>query len=251
MARRGTRAAEDGSAFLLRLQLVRERIADAATYPFSIPAIAAADGLALHPQVTYFVGENGSGKSTLLEAIAVAAGFNPEGGSMNFRFSTRSSESSLADALRLIRSVRRPRTGFFLRAESFFNLATVVDELNVVGSYGGRSLQEQSHGESFIALALHRFGPQGLYLLDEPEAALSPLRQMSMLRRIHDLVQQGCQFLVATHAPILLAYPGAWIYELDESGLRRVEYDATATVRVTQDFLGDRDATLADLFADD
>ena len=212
----------------------------------------------MHPQVTYFVGENGSGKSTLLEAIAVAAGFNPEGGSMNFRFSTRSSESSLAGAIRLVRSVRRPRTGFFLRAESFFNLATAIEQLDkqpggspIIGSYGGRSLHEQSHGESFIALALHRFGPNGLYILDEPEAALSPLRQMSMLRRMRDLVQQGCQFIVATHAPILLSYPGAWIYELDEHGLRRVDYENTATVRVTREFLDDRDATLTELFLDD
>jgi predicted ATPase len=258
MSRR-TRAPADSPAFLLRLQLVRERIANPDAYPFSIPAIAAVDGLSLHPRVTYFVGENGSGKSTLLEGLAVAAGFNAEGGSMNFNFSTRSSESSLAGALRLVRSVRRPRTGFFLRAESFFNLATAIEKLDkepclgppIIGSYGGRSLHEQSHGESFIALALHRFGPQGLYILDEPEAALSPLRQMSMLRRMHDLVQQGCQFIVATHAPILLAYPEAWIYELDERGLQRVEYDATSTVRVTRDFLSDREGTLGELFSDD
>ncbi len=240
------------------MQLVHERIAVPGAYPFSIPAIGAIDGLVLHPRVTYFVGENGSGKSTLLEGLAVAAGFNPEGGSMNFRFSTRSSESSLAGALRLVRSVRRPRTGFFLRAESFFNLATTIEMLDkepggsrIIDSYGGRSLHEQSHGESFIALALHRFGPQGLYILDEPEAALSPLRQMSMLRRMHDLTQQGCQFIVATHAPILLAYPDAWIYELDETGLRRVEYDQTSTVKVTREFLDDREATLAELFSDD
>jgi predicted ATPase len=256
--KRGNRPPTEASAFLLRLQLVRERIPDARAYPFSIPAIAGVDGLLLHPRVTYFVGENGSGKSTLLEGIAVAAGFNPEGGSMNFRFSTRSSESSLGQALRLVRSVRRPRTGFFLRAESFFNLATRIEELDkdplgppLIDSYGGRSLHEQSHGESFIALALHRFGPNGLYVLDEPEAALSPLRQMSMLRRMHDLVGQGCQFIVATHAPILLAYPGAWIYELDEHGLRRLEYDDTSTVRVTREFLNDRDATLGDLFSDE
>ena len=181
----------------------------------------------------------------------MAAGFNPEGGSMNFRFSTRSSESSLGAVLRLVRSVRRPRTGFFLRAESFFNLATQVDNLGVLESYGGRSLHEQSHGESFIALALHRFGPQGLYVLDEPEAALSPLRQMSMLRRMHDLVRQGCQFIVATHAPVLLSYPDAWIYELDERGARRVEYDETSTVRATREFLGDRQGSIEELFKDE
>jgi len=232
---------------------VRDRIANPDQYPFSIPAVAAADGLSLHPRVTYFVGENGSGKSTLLEGIATAAGFNPEGGSMNLRFATRSSESSLADALRLVRSVRRPRTGFFLRAESFFNVATTLEQLGpqILASYGGRSLHEQSHGESFIALALHRFGPDGLYVLDEPEAALSPLRQMSMLRRMHDLVRQGCQFIVATHAPILLSYPEAWIYQLDEDGLQRVAYDDTSTVRVTRDFLGDRDRTLAELFSEE
>jgi predicted ATPase len=253
VGKRRTVLPRDDSPFLLRLQLVRERIADARGYPFSIPAVSAVDGLELHPRVTYLVGENGSGKSTLLEAIAVAAGFNPEGGTTNFRFSTRSSESPLGSALRLVRSVRRPRTGFFLRAESFFNVATEIDRLGpqLVDRYGGRSLHEQSHGESFIALALHRFGADGLYVLDEPEAALSPLRQMSMLRRMHDLVRAGCQFVVATHAPILLAYPDAWIYELDERGLRRVEYEQTATVRTTREFLSSREAMLAELFADD
>jgi predicted ATPase len=253
VAKRAVPGSGEPPSFLLRLQLVRERIANPDQYPFSIPAVAAIDGLALHPRVTYFVGENGSGKSTLLEAIAIAAGFNAEGGSMNFRFSTRSSESSLAGALRLVRSTRRPRTGFFLRAESFFNVATTIDHLGapLIASYGGRSLHEQSHGESFIALALHRFGPDGLYVLDEPEAALSPLRQMSMLRRMHDLVRQGCQFIVATHAPILLAYPEAWIYELDEHGLQKVAYEDTSTVRVTRDFLGDRDGTLDELLSED
>ena len=193
MGKRAVRGSGEAPPFLLRLQLVRERVASPDQYPFSIPAVAAVDGLSLHPRVTYFVGENGSGKSTLLEGIAVAAGFNPEGGSMNLRFATRSSESSLAGALRLVRSVRRPRTGFFLGAESFFNVATAVEQLGpqIMEAYGGRSLHEQSHGESFIALALHRFGPDGIYVLDEPEAALSPLRQMSMLRRIHDLVRPG------------------------------------------------------------
>jgi predicted ATPase len=168
--KRTVRGSGDAPAFLLRLQLVRERVANAERYPFSIPAVAAVDGLSLHPRVTYFVGENGSGKSTLLEGIAIAAGFNPEGGSMNLRFATRGSHSSLADALRLVRSVRRPRTGFFLRAESFYNAATAIENLGpeVMASYGGRSLHEQSHGESFIALALHRFGPDGLYVLDSP-----------------------------------------------------------------------------------
>jgi predicted ATPase len=240
----------------MRLRVVPERVQDPAAYPFSIPAIAALDGLALHPHVTDFVGENGSGKSTLLEGIAVAAGFNAEGGTTNFRFATRSSESTLGSALRLVRSARRPRTGFFLRAESFFNLATTIESLDsapglgapIIGSYGGRSLHEQSHGESFMALAMNRFGAEGFYVLDEPEAALSPLRQMSLLRRMHDLVNQGCQFIVATHAPIVLAYPGAWIYELDERGVKRVAYEETGTVKVTREFLGDREGMIGELF---
>jgi predicted ATPase len=251
VSKRRPRAPAAQPPFLLRLQLPSARIPEPGAYPFSIPAIQAVDGLELHPRVTYLVGENGSGKSTLLEGIAIAAGFNAEGGTTGFRFAMRRSESSLADALRLVRSVRRPRNGFFLRAESFFNVATQIEELGVGDAYGGRSLHEQSHGESFMALALHRFGPEGLYLLDEPEAALSPLRQMSMLRRIHDLAQQGCQFIVATHAPILLAYPEAWIYELDDRGLRRVEYDETSTVRTTREFLARRQETLRELFADE
>lgn len=252
-ARKTKRSSPPRDPFLLRLQLVRERIPDPPVYPFSIPAVAAADGLTLHPRVTYLVGENGSGKSTLLEAIAVAAEFNPEGGTTNTRFSTRRSDSALSGAMRLVQSWRRPRTGFFLRAESFFNVATLLEDLgpHVMQHYGGRSLHEQSHGESFLALVLHRFGPDGLYLLDEPEAALSPLRQMSVLRRIHDLVREGCQFVVATHAPILLAYPDAWIYELDEQGIRRVEYDQTATVKTTREFLNNPEGTLRELFADE
>jgi predicted ATPase len=162
-------------------------------------------------------------------------------------------ESILRAAERPLADHPRPLTGTsrLLAAESFFNVATTVDSLDVTDSYGGRSLHEQSHGESFMALALHRFGPKGLYILDEPEAALSPLRQMSMLRRVHDLARQGCQFIVATHAPIVLWYPGAWIYELGEHGLRRVEYDETSTVQVTRQFLGGRATMLEELLADD
>ncbi|WP_394829301.1 AAA family ATPase [Pendulispora albinea] len=245
----------DSQGFILRVQVLRDRIPDASTYPFSIPALAGLTSLELHPQVTYVVGENGSGKSTLLEGIAAAAGFNPEGGSPNFQFSTRSSESPLHHALRLVRSSRRPRTGFFLRAESFFNLATNIEELDrvqasappIINSYGRRSLHEQSHGESFIALATRRFGAQGLYILDEPEAALSPLRQLGMLSRMQELVERGSQFIIATHAPLLLAYPSAWIYELSEEGIRRTSYDETGTVRVTRDFLADPNGTLRKL----
>jgi predicted ATPase len=213
-SKRSSTSTRPTEAFVLRCEIVPERVAAPDAYPFTIPAVSHIHGLRLHPKVTYFVGENGSGKSTILEAIAVAAGFNAEGGTENFRFSTRRSESALCDALRLVRGARRPRTGFFLRAESYFNVATEIDALGVADSYGGVSLHEQSHGESFLALLMNRFGANGFYVLDEPEAALSPMRQLSALARIHQLVREGSQFVIATHAPILLAYPGALIYEL-------------------------------------
>src|SRR5205085_2393360 len=148
-----------------------------------------------------------TGKSTLIEAIAVAAGFNAEGGTKNFRFSTRSSESDLNEALVLARGVKRERDGFFLRAESLFNVATEIESLGVLGYYGGRSLHEQSHGESFLALVGNRFGGAGLYILDEPEAALSPSRQLALLKIVDHLVQNmRSQFIIATHSPILMAY---------------------------------------------
>lgn len=238
--------------FLLRVDLVRERVEDPAAYPFSLPVLRSFTSLELHPRVTYLVGENGSGKSTLLEAIAVAAGFNAEGGTKNFNFATRSSESPLHRALRLVKSHRTPRGGFFLRAESFFNVATKIEELGV-GGYGDRSLHEQSHGESFVSLIQHRFGAEGLYILDEPEAALSPARQLSLLSRMHALVGSGCQFIIATHAPIVLAYPDALIYELDVDGSPPAPqtYDRTQTVQTTRDFLRDRERWLHRLLADE
>ena len=222
-------------------------MADPSVYPFSIPAVQGLGGLELST-VTYFIGENGSGKSSILEAIAVVCGFNAEGGTLNFSFATRRSESVLHRHIRLARGLSRPRTGFFLRAESFFNLATEIEHLDavpapgppIIASYGGKSLHEQSHGESFLALLKHRFGPSGLYILDEPEAALSPSRQLALLVRMHELVEQGSQFLIATHAPLVLAYPGATIYQLDDQGIRPVEYDQTEHVQLTRDFLGDR-----------
>lgn len=246
------RPAHADPTFIQKVLLRPERITDPDAYPFALPAVAALDGLPLST-VTYFVGENGSGKSTILEALAVAAGMNAEGGSTNFRFSTRSSESGLHGALRLVRGVRRPRTSFFLRAESFFNVGTEIERLGptILASYGGRSLHEQSHGESFLALLRHRFGPDGLYILDEPEAALSPSRQIALLRRMHDLVAQGCQFIIATHAPIVMAYPGATIYHVDRNGLEAVEYEDLEHVRLTRDFLSDRERYVARILSGD
>lgn len=237
-----------GGGWLRAIRLDLDRVDDRDVYPYTLRAVQALEHeVTLDPAVTFLVGENASGKSTIIEALAVAAGFNAEGGSRNFNFETRSSTSSLHDSLRLVRDVRRPSTGFFLRAESFFNVATQVEELGVDEAYGDRGLHEQSHGESFLALALHRFGPNGLYLLDEPEAALSPQGCLTLLRRIHDLVDQGGQFIIATHSPLLMAYPHATIYELDDRGLEQASYDDTQHVSLYRAFLASPSAFLRHL----
>ena len=244
------------SQYLLWVALQREKVESFDRYPFALPAIRALDRLDMHPKVTFLIGENGSGKSTLIEAIAVALGFNAEGGTKNFRFGTRPSHSVLHECLRVAQGIRKPRDGFFLRAESFFNVATQIETLDaepsfgppIIDSYGGRSLHEQSHGESFLALMMERFGGRGLYLLDEPEAALSPQRQLAMLARIHDLVRDDSQFVIATHSPILMAYPEAWIYQLDTDGVSRVAYEDTEHYRITRDFLANPDRMLRILF---
>ena len=231
---------------------------DADEYPYTIPAIVPGTEVELSPSITFFVGENGSGKSTIVEALAINAGFNPEGGTINFSFSTNRSESKLYETLRLVRNPRKERTGFFLRAESFFNVASNIDELDreafggppIIDSYGGTSLHHQSHGESFMALVTHRFGRDGLYILDEPEAALSPARQLALLANIHRLISEGSQFVIATHSPILLAYPGALIYQLDTTGLKQVAYQETDHYRLTRDFLNHPDLYRNRLFRD-
>lgn len=221
-----------------------------AGYPYALPVVAAlraAGRLPLDPGVTFLTGDNGTGKSTLVEALAVAAGFNPEGGSVNFRFSTRSSESALGGYLRLVRSPGRPSTGYFLRAESFYNVATEIERLardpggpDLHARYGGRSLHERSHGESFLDLATHRFGPDGLYVLDEPEAALSVPGCLALVARIHDLVRAGSQFVVATHSPVLLAVPGATILRIGDDGvISQVTFDEADPVALTRSFLTD------------
>jgi len=194
-------------------------------------------GLVFHKPVTFFVGENGVGKSTLIEAIAVHAGFNAEGGSVNFNFSTHASHSDLYHYITLTRSTERPTDGFFLRAESFYNVASNIDELGVIRSYGGVSLHEQSHGESFLSLVEHRFGGYGLYILDEPEAALSPMKLMTLMCLMRNLVDEKSQFIISTHSPILMTFPGAEIYELTEDAIRPVRYQDTEHFQVTKQFL--------------
>lgn len=217
-------------------------------FPFSLQAVRQIEAIEFHPNVTFLVGENGSGKSTLLEAIAVAWGFNAEGGSRNFNFSTHNSHSDLHKFLKLSKGVRRPQDGYFLRAESFFNVATTIEELDkepplspndfsIIDAYGGQSLHEQSHGESFFALIMERFHGRGLYILDEPEAALSPQRQLALISRVHELVNQDSQFLIATHSPILMAYPNASIFVLDGSGIKKMNYEDTEHYQVTKGFI--------------
>lgn len=243
-------------AFVRSVTLRREQVRNFDEYPFNIPAVRSLETLELHPKVTFFVGENGSGKSTLLEAIAVACGFNPEGGSRNFRFNTRASESELHRCLRVARGTRRPRDGFFLRAESSFNLATEIERLDrefsfgppIINSFGFTSLHEQSHGESFLALLDHRLGGDGLYLFDEPEAALSPQRQLTLLSTIDRLARhQRSQFIIATHSPIVLAYPQAKIFHVSDDGLNPVAYEQTEHYALTRDFLLNRERYLARL----
>ncbi len=227
-------------------------------YPFDLEALRGAPRIPFDRPVTYLVGENGSGKSTLLEAIAIAAGFNPEGGSRGNMFSSAETESALHEYLRLSWFPKATR-GFFFRAESFFNFASHIDEVERecstgYAAYGGTSLHQRSHGESFLALFLHRLKgtKPGLYLLDEPEAALSPTRQLALLRILWDHAQRGTsQFIVATHSPILLGYPGARILSFDSSPLAPIAYEDTQAYSLTRQFLLHREGMLKELLAKD
>ena len=230
------------------MELVNERIPIAEIYPFNLPAVRSLGKLLLHPSVTFLVGENGSGKSTLVEAIAVACGMNAEGGGRNFNFHTRASHSALHDCLRIARPAAHPRDTYFLRAESFYNVATEIEKLGV-GGYGAKSLHEQSHGESFFALVQNRFQDHGLYFMDEPESALSPSRQVAFLAILHDYCNRGCQFIIATHSPILMAYPDAWIYVLDSQGIHRTAYTETEHYRVTRGFMNNPEGMMSILMA--
>ncbi len=237
--------------YVREVTLERAAVTSFDEYPFNIPAIHAFESLGFHPDVTFFVGENGSGKSTLLEAIALSLGFGPEGGTKSMRFQTAETVSPLHDFLKLTRSFQAPKDGYFLRAESFYNVASFVDETGYLRGYGDKSLHQRSHGEAFLTLLTTKFRGKGIYLLDEPEAALSPSRQLAALSAIDQLVKDESQFIIATHSPILLAYPRAKIVLFDGDGLTETRFEDTEHFAITKDFLNHYPRRLEVLLADD
>ncbi|MDD3279773.1 MAG: AAA family ATPase [Lachnospiraceae bacterium] len=217
------------------------------SYLRDIPAINQVAKIDLDSAVTFFVGENGTGKSTLLEAIAVSCGFNPEGGSRNYSFSTYDSHSELCDAMTIAKGWKKISWGYFLRAESFYNVAT--KEMDYAdAAHPSEKYHEKSHGESFLALAQNNFKPNGLYILDEPEAALSPQRQLTLLIEINRLAQQGAQFIIVTHSPILLGLPESRIWSLDDKQIHVCKYEDTESYQVMELFINNREALLKQLF---
>lgn len=239
--------------FVLEVQLKREKAPPPHVYPFSLPIVRSLDRLTLHPRVTFLLGENGTGKSTLLEAVAIAMGINPEGGSRNLRFQTRASHSNLGEYLRLVRGPVRPLDAFFVRSETFYTMATALEDPglpDVLEHYGDMSLHDRSRGEALLTLVTNRLGT-GFYLFDEPESGLSPTRQMAFLAAMHQMVRRGSQLIVSTHSPILLAYPDACIYELSGEEIVEREYEETDHYRVTADFFEHRPAIVRELCRDE
>lgn len=250
------RGLKNDSLYLKKIHLSRE-IPDR-NYLRNLPVISnlkKVGELKFEKPVTFLVGENGVGKSTLIEGIAVAVGFNPEGGTINFNFSTKESHSDLHKYLTVSRGYKKHKDGFFLRAESFYNVASNIDDLDdgaglgqsVISSYGGVSLHKQSHGESFMALVENRFGGNGLYILDEPEAALSPMRLMRLMCYIKQLVNMNSQFIISTHSPILMTYPGAEILEITEDEIKSVDYRETEHFLITKRFMDAPERIIEDL----
>lgn len=236
--------------FLNRIELLHEKIDNCEKYPFSIPTIQNLKTLEIKSNITFFVGENGTGKSTVLEAIAEQCGFNTAGGGRNNSFDVDRSDSALGEYIKLS-WFPKVTNGFFLRSETFYNFASHIDEIGAIEAYGGKSLHEQSHGESFLSLFLNRFNGKAIYLLDEPEAALSPQRQLTFLKIIHDLVEDGdCQFIITTHSPILLGYPDATIYSFDDGFIQEVNYEDTDHYRLTRYFLEHRERFIKELLED-
>ncbi|WP_143961828.1 AAA family ATPase [Litoribacter populi] len=221
------------------IQEIRKLGTKSTEYPYSIPSISKLKQLKFDKPITFFVGENGSGKSTLLEAIAINSGLNPEGGSRNFNFNTSDTHSSLHENIKLIKSHIRPKDSYFLRAESFYNVATEIDEIkdDIHKYYGNKSLHTISHGESFMTILEKRLFGNGLYLFDEIESALSVNRQIEALAFIHSLIVRNSQFIIATHSPILLSYPGADIFEFTDQGIQAIRYEDTEAYRVTKNYL--------------
>lgn len=235
--------------FLNEIILKRDEIKDFNNYPFNIKCIHNFEKLILDTPVTFIIGENGTGKSTFIEALAITCGLNPEGGTQNFMFSTRESHSDLHEYLKINHFQNKCKTKFFLRAESFYNVATEIEKLGVRG-YGDRSLHSCSHGESFIQLIQNRFTENGLYILDEPEAALSPGRQMSLLYMINELVKNGSQFIIATHSPILISYVNGKILNLDDN-FNEIKYEDTEIYKTYKMYIDNPYIMQEKLFNDD
>ncbi|MDQ0268309.1 AAA family ATPase [Cytobacillus purgationiresistens] len=239
--------------FLTRITKLQNQIPSQETYPFSIPAIKNMNEIELTKRITFLVGENGSGKSTLLEAIADKCDFHTAGGGRNNLYEVHEAQSALGGYIRLS-WMPKVTNGFFLRAESFYQFASHIDDIDTTGyrDYGGKSLHHQSHGESFISLFLNRFKGKAIYLLDEPEAALSPARQLAFLRILHDLTKnEDCQFIIATHSPILLGYPDATILNFDDGCIAETKYEETDHYQITRYFLENRQRYLEELFKED
>lgn len=236
--------------YLRSVEILWDKIENKEVFPFSLPSIKSINSIEFTTPVTYIIGENGAGKSTLIEAIAVSMGLNPEGGTQNSRFSTEDTNSTLHKYLRTVKGTHRPKQWYFLRAESFYNVATYMQNVGgaPMASYGLESLHKVSHGESFMALLQNKLhGTRGFYIFDEPEAALSPNRQLTALAEIDRLVRQGSQLIITTHSPILMAYPNSTIYELTPEGSNKVSYEETEHYRITKDFLLRKDSMLNEL----